>query len=61
MAINLSLRSKTKTVSRRRFQRVKVSLLGRFMLSNREEHPCQVVDMSPGGARVIASVVGRPG
>jgi hypothetical protein len=46
---------------RRRYQRVAVNLLGRFMLPNRQEYPCQVVDMSPGGARVVATVAGAPG
>jgi hypothetical protein len=46
---------------RRRFQRVKVNLLGRFMLADRREFPCQVVDMSPGGMAVIAPVGGAPG
>jgi hypothetical protein len=38
---------------RRRFQRVDVNLLGRYMLANRQEYPCQVVDMSPGGMALI--------
>jgi hypothetical protein len=46
---------------RRRHQRVKVSLLGRYMLIDRREFPCQVVDMSPGGMAVIAPVVGKTG
>jgi PilZ domain len=46
---------------RRRHQRVKVSLLGRYMLTDRREFPCQVVDMSPGGMAVIAPVVGKTG
>src|SRR5919206_484195 len=41
----------------RRFQRVKVNLLGRFMLPSRREYPCQVTDMSPGGAALRARVV----
>ncbi|QCK87938.1 PilZ domain-containing protein [Phreatobacter aquaticus] len=45
----------------RRFQRVRVDVLGRFMLSDRREYPCQVVEMSPGGALVIAPVVGKLG
>src|SRR5262245_32447378 len=45
---------------RRRFQRVRVNLLGRYMLSDRREFPCQVTDMSPGGMALIAPVVGRP-
>src|SRR6478736_5464424 len=46
---------------RRRFQRVRVNLLGRYMLSDRREFPCQVTDMSPGGMALIAPVVGHPG
>jgi PilZ domain len=46
---------------RRRFQRVKVTLLGRYMLSDRREYPCQVVDMSPGGIALAAPVIGAPG
>src|SRR5476649_2072589 len=46
---------------RRRFQRVKVNLLGRYMLSDRREFPCQVIDMSPGGMAVVAPVAGNPG
>jgi hypothetical protein len=46
---------------RRRHQRVKVNLLGRYMLSDRREFPCQVIDMSPGGMAVVAPVIGAPG
>jgi hypothetical protein len=46
---------------RRRHQRVKVVLLGRFMLENREEYPCQTLNMSPGGVAVLAPVKGKPG
>ena len=46
---------------RRRHQRVKVNLLGRYMLADRNEYPCQVVNMSPGGMALIAPVVGQPG
>ena len=41
---------------KRRFQRVRVNLLGRFMASSRHEYPCQIVDMSPGGAAMITPV-----
>jgi hypothetical protein len=44
---------------RRRFQRVPVNLLGRYMLSDRREYPCQVVNMSPGGMALIAPVCGQ--
>jgi hypothetical protein len=45
----------------RRYQRVKVDLLGRYMLEDRREVPCQVVDMSPGGMAVIAPQCGKLG
>jgi len=44
-----------------RFQRVKVSVLGRYMLADRREFPCQVLDMSPGDAVVVAPVSGNVG
>ena len=46
---------------RRRHQRVKVNLLGRYMLADRREFPCQVVNMSPGGIAIVAPVIGNPG
>ena len=44
-----------------KFQRVKVSVLGRYMLADRREFPCQVLEMSPGDAVVIAPVAGIVG
>ena len=44
-----------------RFQRVKVSVLGRYMLADRREFPCQVLEMSPGEAMMIAPVSGIVG
>lgn len=52
---------KQKPQERRRHSRVKVLLIGRYMLSDRCEYPCQTVDISPGGLALIAPVVGRPG
>ena len=46
---------------RRRFQRVRVNLLGRYMLADRREFPCQVTDMSPGGMALVAPVSGKAG
>jgi hypothetical protein len=46
---------------RRRFQRVRVNLLGRYMLADRREFPCQVVNMSPGGIALIAPASGEIG
>jgi PilZ domain len=56
---NATLR--TLSDERRRFQRVRVDLLGRYMLPDRREFPCQVVNMSPGGMALVAPVVGQPG
>lgn len=39
---------------KRRHQRVKISLLGRYMLADRREFPCQTIDMSPGGVALAA-------
>lgn len=44
-----------------RFQSVKVSVLGRYMLADRREFPCQIIEMSPGGATFIAPAAGKPG
>ncbi len=46
---------------RRRFQRVSVDLQGRYMLPDRREFPCQVVNMSPGGMALVAPVGAEPG
>src|SRR6201995_5134565 len=46
---------------RRRFQRVKVHLLGRYMLPDRREFPCQIINMSPGGLALLAPGVGNVG
>lgn len=44
-----------------KYQRVRVSILGRYMLADRREFPCQVLEMSPGDAVVIAPAAGLPG
>jgi hypothetical protein len=49
------------TEERRRFQRVKLHLLGRYMLPDRREFPCQVIDMSPGGLAMLAPGIGNLG
>ena len=46
---------------RRRHQRVRVDLLGRYMLVDRREFPCQVINISPGGMALIAPVGGNVG
>lgn len=49
------------TEERRRYQRVKVHLLGRYMLPDRREFPCQVINMSPGGLAMLAPGIGNVG
>ncbi|MFZ2102511.1 MAG: PilZ domain-containing protein [Oricola sp.] len=46
---------------RRQYQRVKVLLHGRLMLSDRSEHRCQVTDMSPGSAFLATEGAGQLG
>jgi hypothetical protein len=46
---------------RRRHQRVRIDLLGRLMLENRQEYPCRIINMSPGGAAVMADAPGKVG
>ena len=46
---------------RRRHSRVKVSLFGRYMLTDRRELPCQTIDISAGGIALAAPVVGHIG
>jgi hypothetical protein len=41
---------------RRRHKRLAVTLLGRFMRGNKQEHPCRLVDVSAGGAALMTPV-----
>ena len=63
MAQALSVRPSIvmKSSEDRRFQRVNVSLLGRYMLPSRQEFACQTIDMSPGGVAMVAPVKGQVG
>lgn len=54
-------RPEGRATDRRRHQRVEVSLLGRYMLADRQEYPCQVTDMSPGGVAMVVPVRGETG
>jgi len=40
---------------------VKVHLLGRYMLPDRREFPCQIINMSPGGLALLAPGIGNVG
>jgi hypothetical protein len=55
------VRPRSFTASTARFQRVRVSVLGRYMLQDRREFPCQILEMSPGDASVIAPISGQVG
>jgi hypothetical protein len=50
-----------KLQERRRHQRVKVVLPGRYMLEDRREYPCQTIDISPGGVALAGVAKGRIG
>lgn len=46
---------------KRMHQRVRVRLLGRYMLADHNEYACQTIDMSPGGVSFAAPVCGEIG
>jgi hypothetical protein len=60
-AMMAQLQPAQKPFERRKHQRVKVIILGRYMLSDRREYPCQTIDMSPGGVAIHAPVKGKIG
>lgn len=39
----------------RQFQRVDVTLYGRFMNQNKQEYPCEITKVSPGSAELLSS------
>lgn len=45
----------------RRFQRVPVTMFGRYMLESRREYPCQTIEMSPGDMTLFAPVKAQIG
>ncbi|MEM7621044.1 MAG: PilZ domain-containing protein [Pseudomonadota bacterium] len=47
------------TVDRRRYQRVRINLLGRFMRENKNEYPCRLLNISPGSVALMAPVAGE--
>lgn len=49
------------TSQERQFQRVDLTLFGRYMLESRDEYPCQILNMSPGSAAMITPRTGRVG
>ena len=61
MTVTPLLKVEAQPLERRRHQRVKVTVLGRYMLANRQEYPCQTLNMSPGGVALIVPVQGAVG
>ncbi|MBB4196474.1 pilus assembly protein PilZ [Rhodoblastus sphagnicola] len=59
--MNLQPKISARPVERRRHARVKLALLGRYMLEDRREFPCQTIDVSVGGLAVTAPVRGALG
>jgi hypothetical protein len=53
-AMNLKLQPSADPVESQRFQRVPVTLFGRYMLESKSEYPCQTSEMSPGDMLVCA-------
>jgi hypothetical protein len=51
----------SKPLERRRHARVKLALLGRYMLEDKREFPCQTIDVSVGGLSITAPVRGALG
>src|SRR5438045_975392 len=61
LASKEAIRQALKPRERRRFQRVKVDLSGRYMLADKNEYGCHVVNMSPGGVMLNVPQVGEVG
>jgi hypothetical protein len=59
--MNLQPKIIAKPMERRRHARVKMALLGRYMLEDRREFPCQTIDVSVGGLSLTAPVRGVVG
>jgi len=53
--------SETALRDKRRYYRVSVNLLGRFMLEDRKEYPCQTKNISPGSVALITPIETRIG
>lgn len=48
-------------LDRRNYQRVRINVLGRFMLENQQEYPCHIRDMSPGNLGISGPISGGMG
>ena len=61
LATKESIRLAVRPRERRRWSRVKVDLAGRYMLADKNEYGCSVIDMSPGGVMLNAPQIGKVG
>lgn len=61
LAVAVTESTDSLTESERSFSLVEVSLFGRYMLENKQEYPCQIIDMSAGSAAFIGPVSGQVG
>lgn len=59
--MNVPIRDDVSKANRRRFQRVRVVLFGRYMLESHDEYPCQTIEMSPGDIRLKGPVRAKIG
>lgn len=59
--MQLQAKISTEPCERRRHARVKLSIIGRYMLADRREFPCQTIDVSVGGLALTAPVKGEIG
>ena len=61
LEISTDTSENTISMERRDFQRVPVTLFGRYMLEDKSEHACQITDMSPGSAGFGTTCPGKSG
>ncbi len=61
LATKEAIRHALKPRERRRYQRVKIDVSGRYMLGDKNEYGCTVVDMSPAGLSMNAPAIGEVG
>jgi hypothetical protein len=56
-----SIKQALRPRERRHFQRVRVDLAGRYMLADKTEYGCHIINMSPGGVMFNAPQTGQVG
>lgn len=58
MILNAAILTKAQNDDKRRHQRVPVIVSGRYMLQDRNDYPCQTINISPGGLLLSGPVKG---